>query len=112
MLTRCNAASVTSAVSGSHSESEEFTGVLLLNETKQHTSAELLTCLYAQTLSQQPVLHAAALAFFRIVGPTALALLLCNMDRICMSVAILPMAKEFGWPPGVQVRHTHCSSAQ
>ncbi|KAK9828655.1 hypothetical protein WJX72_001353 [[Myrmecia] bisecta] len=24
------------------------------------------------------------------------------MDRICMSVAILPMAKEFGWAPGVQ----------
>lgn len=65
---RCTAASITSAVSGSPSDSEEFT----------------------------------ALAFFRIVGPTALALLLCNMDRICMSVAILPMAKEFGWPPGVQ----------
>lgn len=47
----------------------------------------------------------AALAFFRLVGPTGLALLLCNMDRICMSVAILPMAKEFGWPAGVQVRH-------
>ena len=25
------------------------------------------------------------------------------MDRICMSVAILPMAKEFGWPASVQV---------
>lgn len=24
------------------------------------------------------------------------------MDRICMSVAILPMAKEFGWPASVQ----------
>ena len=79
--------------------------MLLLTETKQ---LNLLTCVYARTLSQQPILHAAALAFFRIVGPTALALLLCNMDRICMSVAILPMAKEFGWPPGVQVRHTHC----
>ena len=63
-------------------------------------------------LSQQLILHAAALAFFRIVGPTALALLLCNMDRICMSVAILPMAKEFGWPPGVQVRLTQCPAAQ
>ena len=55
--------------------------------------------------SIQAFLWPAALAFFRIVGPTALALLLCNMDRICMSVAILPMAKEFGWPAGVQVRH-------
>ncbi|KAK9831670.1 hypothetical protein WJX74_005307 [Apatococcus lobatus] len=24
------------------------------------------------------------------------------MDRICMAVAIVPMAKEFGWAPGVQ----------
>lgn len=43
-----------------------------------------------------------ATAFFKVVGPTALALLLCNMDRICMSVAIVPMAQEFGWPAGVQ----------
>jgi len=28
------------------------------------------------------------------------------MDRICMSVAILPMAKEFGWPASVQVSLT------
>ena len=40
--------------------------------------------------------------FWRIVLPTGLTLLLCNMDRICMSVAIVPMASEFGWAPGVQ----------
>lgn len=39
-----------------------------------------------------------------MVLPTALALLLCNMDRICLSVAMLPIAKEMGWPEGVQVR--------
>lgn len=27
--------------------------------------------------------------------------MLCNMDRICMSIAILPMAKELGWQPGM-----------
>lgn len=38
--------------------------------------------------------------FLRLVVPTFFALMLCNMDRICLSVAILPMAKEFGWPEG------------
>ena len=28
--------------------------------------------------------------------------MLCNMDRICMSVAILPMSQELGWAPSVQ----------
>jgi hypothetical protein len=41
--------------------------------------------------------------FLTVVLPTAVTLLLCNMDRICLSVAILPMAKEFGWAPSFQV---------
>jgi len=41
--------------------------------------------------------------FTRVVLPTALVLLVCNMDRICLSVAILPMAQEYGWPATVQV---------
>ncbi|KAG1674590.1 hypothetical protein FOA52_001839 [Chlamydomonas sp. UWO 241] len=40
--------------------------------------------------------------FLTVVLPTALALLLCNMDRICLSVAILPMSQEFGWHPSFQ----------
>ncbi len=40
--------------------------------------------------------------FLRVVAPTALALLLCNMDRICLSVAIIPMSAEFGWPASMQ----------
>lgn len=40
--------------------------------------------------------------FTRVVLPTALVLLVCNMDRICLSVAILPMAQEYGWPATVQ----------
>jgi MFS family permease len=40
--------------------------------------------------------------FWRVVLPTGLTLLLCNMDRICMSVAIMPMADAFGWSPAVQ----------
>lgn len=40
--------------------------------------------------------------FWRTVGPTALALLLCNMDRICLSVAMVPLAAELGWAPGMQ----------
>lgn len=42
-------------------------------------------------------------ALSRIIVPTGLALLLCNMDRIVMSVAILPIAKEFNWAPSTQV---------
>lgn len=42
-------------------------------------------------------------AFSTIIVPTGLALLLCNMDRIVMSVAILPIAKEFSWAPSTQV---------
>ena len=41
-------------------------------------------------------------SFLRVIAPTALALLLCNMDRIVMSVAIVPIAKEFAWTPSVQ----------
>eukprot|EP00878_Enallax_costatus_P013355 GHUV01013962.1.p1 GENE.GHUV01013962.1~~GHUV01013962.1.p1 ORF type:complete len:155 (+),score=30.11 GHUV01013962.1:260-724(+) len=40
--------------------------------------------------------------FTRVVCPLALVLLVCNMDRICLSVAIMPMAQEFGWPATVQ----------
>eukprot|EP00803_Ostreobium_quekettii_P009326 evm.model.scf_2050.1 EVM.evm.TU.scf_2050.1 scf_2050:7752-15159(+) len=40
--------------------------------------------------------------FLRVVAPTALVLLLCNMDRVCMSVAILPMVQQFGWSASVQ----------
>ena len=41
--------------------------------------------------------------FAKVIVPTAFALLLCNMDRIVMSVAILPIAKEFNWAPSMQV---------
>lgn len=41
--------------------------------------------------------------FVNVVLPTAFALLVCNMDRICLSVAILPMSAEFGWPATMQV---------
>jgi MFS family permease len=34
-----------------------------------------------------------------------LALLLCNMCRVCMSVAIIPMAAQFGWSGSTQVPH-------
>lgn len=40
--------------------------------------------------------------FTRTVFPTALALLLCNMDRICLSVAMVPIAAELAWAEGIQ----------
>jgi len=32
-----------------------------------------------------------------IVGLCFVAFMLCNMDRVNMSIAILPMSKQFGW---------------
>ncbi|KAL0036177.1 hypothetical protein WJX79_006952 [Trebouxia sp. C0005] len=34
---------------------------------------------------------------WRIVGMMALAFVLCNMDKVNMSVAVIPMAEELGW---------------
>jgi MFS family permease len=39
-----------------------------------------------------------------VIAPTAMTLLLCNLDRICLSVAIVPIAREYGWAPGLQAR--------
>jgi len=41
-------------------------------------------------------------AFTRVVAPLAAALCLCNADRICLAVAIVPMAAELGWKPATQ----------
>jgi len=40
--------------------------------------------------------------YMRTVIPAALAMLLCNIDRICLSVAIVPLSIEMGWHEGVQ----------
>ena len=34
---------------------------------------------------------------WRVVGLMALSFVLCNMDKVNMSVAVIPMAKELGW---------------
>lgn len=54
----------------------------------------------SNSAAQQPLLPKATL--LRVVLPTALALLVCNMDRICLSVAVLPMSRELGWQPSFQ----------
>lgn len=41
-------------------------------------------------------------SYWKTVIPSALAMMLCNVDRICLSVAILPLAAELGWAEGVQ----------
>ena len=40
--------------------------------------------------------------YLRTVVPSALAMMLGNVDRICLSVAILPLAAEMGWAEGAQ----------
>ena len=42
-----------------------------------------------------------------VVLPTAVVLMLCNMDRICMSVAMPAIAREMAWAPGIQVAWHH-----
>lgn len=34
--------------------------------------------------------------------PTSLVLLVCNMDRICLSVVMMAISKDFGWAEGTQ----------
>ena len=41
-------------------------------------------------------------SYWKTVIPAALAMMLCNIDRICLSVAMLPLAAEMGWAEGVQ----------
>ena len=40
--------------------------------------------------------------YLKTVVPSALAMMLCNIDRICLSVAMLPIAAEMGWAEGAQ----------
>lgn len=40
-------------------------------------------------------------AKYRVVFATSLSFVLCNMDKVNMSVAIIPMAQDFGWSPTV-----------
>lgn len=40
-------------------------------------------------------------AHHRLVAATSLAFVVCNMDKVNMSVAIIPMAQEFGWKASV-----------
>lgn len=41
-------------------------------------------------------------SYWKTVIPSALAMMLCNIDRICLSVAMLPLAAEMGWAEGAQ----------
>eukprot|EP00959_Pyramimonas_sp_CCMP1952_P474321 9503255-Pyramimonas_sp.AAC.1 len=34
---------------------------------------------------------------WRVAGGMSLAFVLCNMDKVNMSIALIPMANEFGW---------------
>lgn len=48
-------------------------------------------------------LHVAGAHFLKTTLPLALSLALCNMDRIVLSVAIVPIAREFGFSIAAQV---------
>ncbi|GMH39532.1 hypothetical protein BSKO_07430 [Bryopsis sp. KO-2023] len=40
--------------------------------------------------------------FRKVVLPNSLVLLVCNMDRICLSVVMLAISTQFGWAEGTQ----------
>ena len=40
-------------------------------------------------------------ARYRLVVAMSLCFVICNMDKVNISVAILPMSQEFGWSPTV-----------
>lgn len=70
-------------------------------QTQESTSRTAAT---ADSAAQAPAVpdRSDGKHFWRVVLPTGLTMLLCNMDRICMSIAIMPMAEQFGWSPSVQ----------
>ncbi|EPS61633.1 hypothetical protein M569_13162, partial [Genlisea aurea] len=38
---------------------------------------------------------------YKLIGTTSLAFVICNMDKVNLSVAIIPMSHEFGWNASV-----------
>lgn len=38
---------------------------------------------------------------YKAVGATSVAFVICNMDKVNISVAIIPMAQDFGWSPTI-----------
>lgn len=38
---------------------------------------------------------------YKVVFATSLAFVICNMDKVNISVAIIPMAQDFGWSPTI-----------
>ncbi|XP_022749610.1 probable anion transporter 6, chloroplastic isoform X2 [Durio zibethinus] len=38
---------------------------------------------------------------YKLIGTTSLAFVICNMDKVNLSVAIIPMSHQFGWNPSV-----------
>ncbi|KAL2500630.1 putative anion transporter 6 [Forsythia ovata] len=38
---------------------------------------------------------------YKLIGTTSLAFIICNMDKVNLSIAIIPMSHEFGWNSSV-----------
>lgn len=56
----------------------------------------------AQDHTPLPSADLAPVSLWKIAAPLALALAVCNMDRICLSVAMVPLAAELQWAPARQ----------
>ncbi|CDY66595.1 BnaCnng51590D, partial [Brassica napus] len=38
---------------------------------------------------------------YKLIGATSLAFVICNMDKVNLSIAIIPMSHQFGWSSSV-----------
>lgn len=83
-----------------------------LNENSQKTHLVSVVSSYDEALTQpleveESTAPAAQGAFdalpsrYKMLLAANLAFVICNMDKVNMSVAIIPMALEFGWSPSV-----------
>jgi ACS family sodium-dependent inorganic phosphate cotransporter len=74
-------------------------------QKEQNEAAESTTATTADALSSSALLRGdwwhALPSRHRVVFGAALAFVVCNMDKVNMSVAIIPMAQEYGWSAGV-----------
>lgn len=60
-----------------------------------------LSCRLSETISQVRANWEAVPAYRRITLAACLAFVIANMDKVNLSVAIIPMSEQFGWSPSV-----------
>ncbi|XP_027329402.1 probable anion transporter 6, chloroplastic isoform X2 [Abrus precatorius] len=75
-----------------------------VKETRRVSKAEALSELEVDDVEQQPENMSGNWPpwknlpqRYKLIGTTSLAFVICNMDKVNLSVAIIPMSHQFGW---------------